>query len=52
MVLNKTNFKLTDKHNNIKSHYVFLQGGGVGCGATNIMYRLDNYLEPRKKSII
>tara|TARA_R110000772_G_scaffold39946_3_gene93714 strand:- start:279 stop:785 length:507 start_codon:yes stop_codon:yes gene_type:complete len=40
----KTFYKLTDKHQNIKSHYVFLQGGSIGCGSNNVMKRLDNYL--------
>ena len=42
--MNKTIYKLTDKHNNLKSHYVFLQGGSIGCGSNNVMKRLDNYL--------
>lgn len=45
----KTIYKLTDKHNNIKSHYVFLQGGSIGCGAINIMNRLDKYVGFKKQ---
>ena len=50
--MTKTHYKLTDKHNHLKSHYVFLQSGGIACGATNIMYRLNSYLQPRKNYIL
>ena len=29
----------------IKSHYVFLQSGGIGCGAKNVMNRISKYLK-------
>ena len=50
MVLTKTSYKLTEKHeSSIRNTYVFLQGGCIGCGAKNIMYRLNNYIGHREE---